>query len=67
MPADGIDLQPKENMLTDEEVLKLAELFVTEGVTKIRLTGGEPTVRRGIGELIGKWGTELSLGRTTSW
>lgn len=67
MPADGIDLQPKENMLTDEEVLKLAELFVTEGVTKIRLTGGEPTVRRGIGELIGKWGTESSLGRTTSW
>ena len=53
MPEEGIDLQPKDNMLTDAEVLKLADLFVSEGVNKIRLTGGEPTVRKGIGELIG--------------
>ena len=52
MPEEGIDLQPKDNMLTDAEVVKLATLFVNEGVNKIRLTGGEPTVRKGIGELI---------------
>jgi molybdenum cofactor biosynthesis enzyme MoaA len=57
MPADGVDLQPQDNMLSDDEVLKIAQLFVSEGVNKIRLTGGEPTVRKGIGELIG----EISL------
>lgn len=54
MPEDGVDLQPQDNMLTDEEVQTLAELFVREGVTKIRLTGGEPTVRKGIVELVGE-------------
>jgi molybdenum cofactor biosynthesis enzyme MoaA len=54
MPADGVDLQPQDNMLSDDEVLKIAQLFVSEGVNKIRLTGGEPTVRKGIGELIGE-------------
>uniref|UniRef100_H2XNB1 Molybdenum cofactor biosynthesis protein 1 n=1 Tax=Ciona intestinalis TaxID=7719 RepID=H2XNB1_CIOIN len=53
MPEEGIELTPTDNLLTTEEILKLAQLFVKEGVTKIRLTGGEPLVRRDIAEIIG--------------
>ncbi|KAJ7170151.1 molybdenum cofactor biosynthesis prote [Mycena filopes] len=52
MPSEGIELSPSENILTNQEILRLARLFVTSGVTKIRLTGGEPTVRKGISEII---------------
>lgn len=53
MPEEGIDLSPEGKILTNEEILRLASLFVRNGVTKIRLTGGEPTVRKGIVDLIG--------------
>ncbi|KAI8922514.1 hypothetical protein DFJ77DRAFT_424870 [Powellomyces hirtus] len=46
MPAEGLPLTPKVHILTTPEILKLARIFVKEGVTKIRLTGGEPTVRK---------------------
>ncbi|KIK70625.1 hypothetical protein GYMLUDRAFT_253971 [Collybiopsis luxurians FD-317 M1] len=52
MPEEGVQLTPNEKILTDDEVLRLAELFVRSGVTKIRLTGGEPTVRKGIADII---------------
>lgn len=52
MPEEGVDLSPVGKILTNEEVLRLASLFVRNGVTKIRLTGGEPTVRKDITELI---------------
>lgn len=48
MPSEGVELTPSENLLNDDEVLRLSELFVRSGITKIRLTGGEPTVRKGI-------------------
>nr|GAT57470.1 predicted protein [Mycena chlorophos] len=51
MPSEGVELSPNENILSNEEVLRLAGLFVKSGVTKIRLTGGEPTVRKGISEI----------------
>lgn len=57
MPSEGVELSPNGNILTDEEVVRLATLFVRNGVTKIRLTGGEPTVRKGLIHIIG----ELSL------
>jgi len=44
MPADGVPLQPKDDILSTDEVVQLAELFVRAGITKIRLTGGEPLV-----------------------
>ena len=53
MPSEGIELSPKEHILTDDEVIRLATLFVKSGVTKIRLTGGEPTIRKNLLELIG--------------
>ncbi|MCH8276593.1 MAG: GTP 3',8-cyclase MoaA [Bacteroidetes bacterium] len=51
MPAEGIELRPRKDMLTFEEIVRLARLFVSEGITKIRLTGGEPLIRRDIEEL----------------
>ncbi|XP_075160447.1 molybdenum cofactor synthesis 1 isoform X2 [Haematobia irritans] len=54
MPAEGVTLQPKSNLLTVDEIYYLAQIFVDQGVRKIRLTGGEPTVRRDIVDIIAK-------------
>ncbi|KAJ6149795.1 hypothetical protein N7471_000994 [Penicillium samsonianum] len=48
MPEEGIDLSPQPQLLTSPEIVYLSSLFVSQGVTKIRLTGGEPTVRKDI-------------------
>ncbi|XP_031567672.1 GTP 3',8-cyclase, mitochondrial-like isoform X1 [Actinia tenebrosa] len=56
MPEEGIQLSPKDELLSSEEIIRLAKLFVQEGVTKIRLTGGEPLVRKDIVELCGELG-----------
>ncbi len=48
MPEEGLDWTPGEQLLTDDEIIRLARLFVEAGVTKIRLTGGEPLLRRGV-------------------
>jgi cyclic pyranopterin phosphate synthase len=45
MPEEGIDLQPNDKMLTKDEIVRVARLFVDAGVDKIRFTGGEPLVR----------------------
>uniref|UniRef100_A0A9J7YZK3 Molybdenum cofactor biosynthesis protein 1 n=2 Tax=Cyprinus carpio carpio TaxID=630221 RepID=A0A9J7YZK3_CYPCA len=45
MPQEGVTLTPRSQLLTAEELLMLARLFVREGVNKIRLTGGEPLIR----------------------
>ncbi|TBU49983.1 molybdenum cofactor biosynthesis protein [Dichomitus squalens] len=52
MPSEGIELSLPEHLLSDDEVIRLATLFVKSGVSKIRLTGGEPTVRKGIVEIV---------------
>lgn len=44
MPAEGVPLSPQPNLLTAPEISYLSSVFVSQGVTKIRLTGGEPTV-----------------------
>ncbi len=46
MPAEGIQLSPKAHIMTYEEIYTIAKKFVDLGVTKIRLTGGEPLVRK---------------------
>lgn len=48
MPSEGVDLTPNPQLLSLNEILRLANLFVTSGVDKIRLTGGEPTIRKDI-------------------
>ncbi len=52
MPEEGVPLQAQDQIMTFEEIEKLARLFVAEGVDKIRLTGGEPLVRKGVDDLI---------------
>ncbi|XP_055602491.1 molybdenum cofactor biosynthesis protein 1 isoform X2 [Uranotaenia lowii] len=52
MPAEGVQLSAKDSLLTTAEVLRLANLFVQEGVRKIRLTGGEPTVRKDLTDIV---------------
>jgi len=56
MPEEGVQLLPKDHLLSFEEIERLAALFVRLGVTKIRLTGGEPLVRRGIEQLVERIG-----------
>jgi cyclic pyranopterin phosphate synthase len=53
MPAGGIAARPKTEVLTFEEIVRLVRIFTTLGVSKIRLTGGEPLVRKGLVGLIG--------------
>jgi cyclic pyranopterin phosphate synthase len=51
MPAEGIDFRPADELLSDDELLTLVRIAADLGVRKVRLTGGEPTVRPGIVEL----------------
>jgi cyclic pyranopterin phosphate synthase len=57
MPKEVFDKQykflPHAELLSFEEITRLARLFVGHGVAKLRLTGGEPLLRRGIETLIG--------------
>ena len=48
MPKEGVALSPKAGLMTAEEIFSIAEEFVVHGVTKIRLTGGEPLVRKDV-------------------
>ena len=64
MPAEGIQLSPKSNIMTYDEVFTIAKTFVDHGVTKIRLTGGEPLVRRDVDVILKQLATlpvELSI------
>src|SRR5438045_317841 len=52
MPAEGMPWLPREEILTFEEITRLARVALTLGVTGIRLTGGEPTVRADLPVLV---------------
>jgi cyclic pyranopterin phosphate synthase len=53
MPAEGVPWLPPEVILRYEEIAEVARAAASTGVTKIRLTGGEPLVRREIETLVG--------------
>lgn len=53
MPLDEYEWVDKKEILTFEEITRLAKIFVQLGVDKIRLTGGEPLVRRDLDLLVG--------------
>lgn len=67
MPADGIALSPKASLMTAEEIFAIARTFVENGVDKIRLTGGEPLLRKDFPEIVSKLSAlEVSLSITTN-
>jgi len=53
MPADGIEWLPREEILSFEEIERVVRLFVGLGIEDVRLTGGEPLVRRDFPRLVG--------------
>ena len=56
MPEEGIACLPHAEILTYEEILRLARLAVRGGIRKVRLTGGEPLVRRGVIDFVCRLG-----------
>lgn len=62
MPEEGVPLSPSSHLLTNPEISYLSALFVSQGVSKIRLTGGEPTIRRDILPLMHSIGNLRSKG-----
>ncbi len=57
MPVDGVPLTPNAHLMNAEELFEIAQLFVNEGVDKIRLTGGEPLVRKDFPEILTRLAT----------
>lgn len=62
MPEEGVPQSPRRDLLTSPEIAILSSIFVSQGVSKIRLTGGEPTVRRDILPLMQQLGALRSRG-----
>ena len=53
MPAEGLEWLRRDEILTFEEITRLTAILARLGVDEVRLTGGEPLVRRGLPELVG--------------
>src|ERR1019366_2199549 len=52
MPEEGVKFQPRKEILTFEEIERFVRIAVTLGVRKLRLTGGEPLLRKDLAQLI---------------
>src|SRR5881409_1112230 len=52
MPAEGLEWLERADVLSFEEIARLVRVFAAMGVEEIRLTGGEPLVRRDLPELV---------------
>ncbi|KAE9554497.1 hypothetical protein FO519_002308 [Halicephalobus sp. NKZ332] len=52
MPLEGVPLSPKPEILTVDEIIRLTKIFANLGVDKVRVTGGEPTMRKELPEII---------------
>jgi cyclic pyranopterin phosphate synthase len=60
--SEAMTFMPKKEILSIEEIAHLADAFIARGVRKIRLTGGEPLVRRGLPDLAAMIGRHLGHG-----
>jgi cyclic pyranopterin phosphate synthase len=60
--AEQMTFLPKKDVLTLEEMVELADIFIARGVKRIRLTGGEPLVRKGVDQLIPALGRRIGNG-----
>lgn len=60
--SEHMKFLPKSDLLTFEELTRLVDLFIASGISKLRLTGGEPLVRKGVFDFIDTLGERLSTG-----
>ena len=60
--AERMQFLPKREILTLEEMVELSEILIARGVRKIRLTGGEPLVRKGMMQLVRSLGQRVGAG-----
>jgi cyclic pyranopterin phosphate synthase len=60
--AEKMTFLPRKDVLSLEEIVELADIFIARGVNRIRLTGGEPLVRKGIDQLIPDLGKRIGQG-----
>lgn len=60
--AERMTFLPRKDVLSLEEIVELADVFIARGVKRIRLTGGEPLVRKGIDQLVSALGTRIGSG-----
>ncbi|GGA47872.1 GTP 3',8-cyclase MoaA [Sphingomonas psychrolutea] len=60
--AEQMTFLPKAAVLSLEEIAIIAERFIARGITKIRLSGGEPLVRRDVGQLVKRLGLHVGAG-----
>lgn len=61
--AENMTFLPKKDLLTLEELNRLCSIFIAKGVRKLRLTGGEPLVRKNIMHLVRELGRKVHDGR----
>lgn len=54
MPEEGVKFEPSENLLSYDQITEVVRVGAEMGITKLRITGGEPLVRPGLAELIGQ-------------
>lgn len=67
MPEEGVALRPKPEFMTTEETIAIAKTFVSLGVNKIRITGGEPLIKKDIANLLTQLaGLDVDLYMTTN-
>jgi len=57
MPKEGLSLMGHDDILRYEEILRVIRIAAGQGIRKVRITGGEPLVRRGVTEFIASLGT----------
>lgn len=60
--AEKMTFLPRSDVLSLEEMVELSDVFIARGVKRIRLTGGEPLVRKGIDVLVGELGKRIGKG-----
>lgn len=60
--AESMEFMPNSELLTADEISSLTDILISRGVRKIRLTGGEPLVRRDVGSIVRKLGDKIGSG-----
>lgn len=69
MPPEGLPWMPKDELFTYEEIARVARVLVGLGITSIKITGGEPLVRRDLHKLVSQLrgiGADLDISLTTN-